>query len=74
MNNGAESLPDDPEKLKELIAQLQEQISHQQAQIDHKTGQINQLLEAIQLAKQQHFGTRSDKHDIDQLSFSVQRG
>ena len=69
MNNGAESLPDDPEKLKGLIAQLQEQIEYQQAQIDHKTGQINQLLEAIQLAKQQHFGTRSDKHDIDQLSF-----
>ena len=62
MNNGAESLPDDPEKLKALIAQLQEEI-------EQKTNQVNQLLEAIQLAKQQHFGTRSDKHDIDQLSF-----
>ncbi len=62
MNNGTESLPNDPDQLKELVAQLQ-------AQVTHQAGQINQLLQAIQLAKQQHFGTHSAKYDIDQLSF-----
>ena len=62
MNNGTESLPNDPELLKDLVIQQREELALQQAKIDY-------LLEAIGLAKQQHFGTRSDKHDIDQLSF-----
>ena len=62
MNNGVESLPNDLEQLKDLVIQQREELALQQTKIDH-------LLEAIQLAKQQHFGTRSDKHNVDQLSF-----
>ena len=61
MKLAAESLPDDLGKLKEMVLQLQ-------AKLDHQSDYIHQLIEAIKLAKHQHFGTRSEKFNDEQLS------
>ena len=77
MNKVVETLPDEPEKLKELVLQLQDKINHltddlsiKDAKLNHQNDYINQLIEAIRLAKHQHFGTRSEKFnpESDQLS------
>ena len=61
MKSAAESLPDDLDELKEMVLQLQ-------AKLDHQSDYIHQLIEAIKLAKHQHFGTRSEKFNGEQLS------
>lgn len=68
MNNGADSLPNSKEELKNLVVKLQEELALQQAKLIHQSEYINQLIEAIQLAKHQHFGVRSEKFNVDQLS------
>ena len=61
MKSAAESLPDDLDKLKEMVLQ-------QQAKLDHQSDYIHQLIEAIRLARHQHFGSRSEKFNGEQLS------
>ncbi len=77
MNQSVELLPNEPEKLKELVFQLQKTITHltddlvtKDAKLNHQNEYINQLIEAIALAKHQNFGSRSEKFntDSDQLS------
>ena len=75
MNQRIESLPNDPEQLKELVVQLQDKINHltddlatKDAKLSHQDDYIKQLIEAIALAKYQHFGSRSEKFNVDQLS------
>ena len=70
MNTPVESLPNELEKLKEIVLQLQSELATQQAKLNRQNDYINQLIEAIQLAKHQHFGVRSEKFnpDSDQLS------
>lgn len=77
MNKAVETLPNEPEKLKELVLQLQDKINHlnddlsiKDAKLNHQNDYINQLIEAIRLARHQHFGTRSEKFnpETDQLS------
>tara|TARA_B100000780_G_scaffold251622_1_gene198350 strand:- start:1406 stop:1837 length:432 start_codon:yes stop_codon:yes gene_type:complete len=54
-------LPDNVEALTDLVLHLKDKLSHQ-------SDYIKQLIEAIQLARHQHFGTRSEKFNIGQLS------
>ena len=61
MNSVDQSLPNDVEALSELVLQLQAKLSHQ-------SDYIKQLIEAIQLARHQHFGTRSEKYQGEQRS------
>ena len=61
MKHAPETLPNDVDSLKELVHELQQKNAHQ-------SDYINQLIEAIQLAKHQHFGSRSEKFNSDQLS------
>ncbi len=61
MKSAAESLPNDLDELKEMVLQ-------QQAKLDHQSDYIHQLIEAIKLARHQHFGTRSEKFNTEQLS------
>ena len=63
MNQYVRSLPDNPKELKDLVLQLQ-------AKVDHQSHYIDQLIEAIALAKHQHFGPCSEKFnpESDQLS------
>ena len=75
MKQHIESLPSDPEQLKKLVIRLQDKIHHltddfatKDAKLSHQNHYINQLIEAIALAKHQHFGSRSEKFNSDQLS------
>ncbi len=75
MNQPIESLPNDPDQLKELVIRLQDKCTHletelcaEQIKTKHQSVYINQLIEAIALARQQHFGSRSEKFNSDQLS------
>lgn len=61
MKSAAKSLPDNVKDLIQLVLQ-------QQAKLDHQSDYIHQLIEAIRLAKHQHFGTRSEKFNSEQLS------
>ena len=61
MNSVDQTLPDNVESLTELVFQLRAKLSHQ-------SNYIKQLVEAIQLARHQHFGARSEKFNVDQLS------
>ena len=54
-------LPDNVEALTDLVLHLKDKLSHQ-------SDYIKQLIEAIQLARHQHVGTRSEKFNIGQLS------
>ena len=75
MNQRIESLPNDPEQLRELVIRLQDKCAHLETELSteqtknkHQSDYINQLIEAIALAKQQHFGSRSEKFNVNQLS------
>jgi len=61
MNSVDQTLPDNVESLTELVFQLRAKLSHQ-------SNYIMQLIEAIQLSRHQHFGARSEKFNVDQLS------
>ena len=45
-------------------------VLEQQRQRDRQSLFIDQLLEQIQLARHQHFGTRSERYSIDQLALA----
>ena len=62
------ALPNDAESLAEIILLQREALVEKDTKIDQQSDYIKQLLEAIQLARHQHFGTRSEKFNIDQLS------
>ena len=68
MNTGLISPPNDLDALKELVMRQQKELILKDAKLDHQSTYINQLIEAIQLAKHQHFGARSEKFNSDQLS------
>ena len=55
------ALPNDYDTLRTLCETQQSQLSHQQDFIQN-------LLEQIRLSRHQHFGARSEKFNIDQLS------
>ncbi len=68
MRSAAESLPDDLDELKEMVLQQHKEIFLQKEKFDHQSDYIHQLIEAIKLARHQHFGTRSEKFNGEQLS------
>ena len=45
-------------------------VLEQQRQLERQSLFIDQLLEQIQLARHQHFGTRSERYSIDQLALA----
>lgn len=61
MNEATNNLPNDLDELKSLVHQLQQKN-------EQKDQFINQLLEQIKLARHQHFGTRSERFNIDQMA------
>jgi len=63
MQGAPETLPQNTEELAALVHQLRQQ-NEQQSQF------INQLLEQIRLARHQHFGSRSERFSLDQLSLA----
>lgn len=70
MNTTSNSLPNDLNSLKELVIRQREELAIKDAKLNHQSDYINQLIEAITLAKHQHFGSRSEKFkaESDQLS------
>ena len=70
MNLSTETLPNDLESLKQLVLEQRGQLALQQAQLEQKSHYINQLIEAIALAKQQYFGSRSQKMDAGSSQLS----
>ena len=75
MESVNKALPNDAESLAKMVLLLREeetanntQIEQLKTKLSHQSDYIKQLIEAIQLAKHQHFGTRSEKFNIDQLS------
>ena len=67
-------LPSDSQSLQELVmqqrammAEMKETVAEKTSKIQHQKAFIDQLLEAIRLAKHQHFGARSEKFNVDQL-------
>lgn len=63
MHNEPETLPHNAEELTSLVQQLQLKVE-QQSQF------INQLLEQIRLARHQHFGSRSERFSLQQMSLA----
>lgn len=61
MHEATDDLPNDLDALKSLVHQLQQK-NEQQSQF------ISQLLEQIKLARHQHFGTRSERFSLEQLT------
>ncbi len=61
MHEATDNLPNNLDKLKSLVHQLQQKN-------DQKDRFINQLLEQIKLARHQHFGTRSERFNLDQMA------
>ena len=77
MNHASTSLPKDVKSLANLVLELRDQINDLQsevttknAKIDHQSNYIDQLVEAIALAKQQYFGSRSQKIDTSTSQLS----
>ena len=77
MNHASKSLPKDVNSLTNLVLELRDQINDLQsdvttkdAKIDHQSNYIDQLVEAIALAKQQYFGSRSQKVDTSSSQLS----
>ena len=68
MKSVTESLPDNLDKLKKKVLQLQNELAIKEAKLDHQSDYIHQLIEAIKLARHQHFGARSEKFNGEQLS------
>jgi len=63
MQGAPETLPQNTEELVVLVRELQSTVE-QQSQF------INQLLEQIRLARHQHFGNRSERFSLQQLSLA----
>jgi len=61
MHKASDSLPGTVDELTVFVKELQ-------AKLDHQSQFIEQLLEQIRLSRHQHFGTRSERFNIDQLS------
>ena len=68
MKSVDQTLPNDAESLVKIVLSQRQALAEKEAKIDHQTDYIKQLIEAIQLAKHQHFGARSEKFNVDQLS------
>ena len=69
MKSVDQTLPNDAESLVKIVLSQRQALAEKEAKIDHQTDYIKQLIEAIQLAKHQHFGARSEKFNVDQLSW-----
>lgn len=63
MNDDIDTLPRDPAKLTALVCALQANLEQQSLFID-------QLLEQIRLARYQHFGVRSERFSLEQMSLA----
>ena len=68
MKYSTKPLPDDLGVLKAMVLKLQSELATEQAKNKHLSDYISQLIEAIKLAKHQHFGARSEKPNGEQLS------
>ena len=62
-------LPKDSKSLQEMVIDLRETVAEKTSKLKHQKDLIDQLLEAIRLSKHQHFGTRSEKFNAEQLDF-----
>ena len=67
MKYSTKPLPDDLDVLKAMVLKLQSELAIEQAKNKRQSDYISQLIEAIELAKHQHFGTRSEKSNGEQL-------
>ena len=66
-----QSLPNDPKSLAEMVVLQREALAEKDAKLKHQKDFISQLLEALRLSQYQHFGTRSEAFNIDQLDCLV---
>ncbi|MCP3663083.1 MAG: hypothetical protein GY696_11400, partial [Gammaproteobacteria bacterium] len=71
MDLSTKSLPDSTENLKEMVIKLQQDLAQEKAKNKHQSDYILQLVEAIRLARHQHFGRRSEKLDPDTGQLSL---
>ena len=55
------------EQLKAQLSQAQQQLTANQSQVSQLQSYIDQLEQALILARQQRFGTSSEKSRVDQL-------
>lgn len=68
MQSTSNSLPTDVAELTRLVQQQRDENKSLQAKLDHQSQFIEQLLEQIRLSRHPHFGTRSERFNMDQLS------
>ena len=68
MQNDVIKLPNSKISLIDLVREQQVALTHRDQKIEQQTQFIEQLLEQIRLARHQHFGTRSERFNIDQMA------
>ena len=74
MQSSVQALSDDPEILRDIIAQLSDQLADSKRQceeqtekLQHREQRIDQLLEYIELLRRKRFGPRADRVPDEQL-------
>jgi len=67
MKNALDTLPNDVNALSDLVHTLRDEVTTKEQKLAQQSQFIEQLLEQIRLAKHQHFGSRSERFNIDQL-------
>ena len=68
MQNDAIKLPNSMTGLIDLVREQQVALGHRDQKLEQQSQFIEQLLEQIRLARHQHFGTRSERFNIDQMA------
>ena len=68
MQFDAVQLPRDIDALSKMVQSLREDVGLKEQKINQQSQFIEQLLEQIRLARHQHFGTRSERFNIDQMA------
>ena len=68
MQNDAIQLLKDKDALSNLVQSLRQDVDIKEQKIEQQSQFIEQLLEQIRLARHQHFGTRSERFNIDQMA------
>ncbi len=68
MQKDVVQLPDNKDALTKLVHTLREDVSIKDKKLEQQSQFIEQLLEQIRLARHQHFGTRSERFNIDQMA------
>ena len=64
----AESLPEDPVRLRQIIAQLHDQLGELEHEREAQDTRIQQLLETIELLRRKRFGPSADRVPDNQLA------